>query len=244
MKKYGRIVLVFLVLLAVCCEDFSDFFLGEYSAKESRNIEAIRAEVTTEEIYRYLPPVFSAGTANPSLGVCSNSFDSGRIPVPSSIFLEIHLHFWEDPLFMKPLFLSQEEAMRKAKEEEKRKKEEEAKKASLETEAISPSSSFASQYPYVPTESNSWTIETEDKATPLLVEDNSQPTLSFRLDFISLESDEGSIFSYSLNGGPFREYSEPIAIKDDTSLTVKTKEQGQPSFFLSLKVTVNIDEAP
>ena len=224
MKKYGRIVLVFLVLLAVCCEDFSDFFLGEYSAKESRNIEAIRAEVTTEEIYRYLPPVFSAGTANPSLGVCSNSFDSGRIPVPSSIFLEIHLHFWEDPLFMKPLFLSQVEAMRKAKEEEKRKKEEEAKKASLETEAISPSSSFASQYPYVPTEENSRTIETEDKTTPLLVEDDSQPALSFCLDSISLESYKGSSLSYSLNGGPFGEYSEPIAIKDDTSLTVKTKE--------------------
>ena len=243
MKKYGRIVLVFLVLLAVCCEDFSDFFLGEYSAKESRNIEAIRAEVTTEEIYRYLPPVFSAGTANPSLGVCSNSFDSGRIPVPSSIFLEIHLHFWEDPLFMKPLFLSQVEAMRKAKEEEKRKKEEEAKKASLETEAISPSSSFASQYPYVPTESNSWTIETEDKATPLLIEDNS-PTLSFRLDSISLESDKDSSFSYSLNGGPFGEYSEPINIEDYSSLTVKTKEQGPLSFFLSSKVTVTTNEAP
>ena len=243
MKKYGRIVLVFLVLLAVCCEDFSDFFLGEYSAKESRNIEAIRAEVTTEEIYRYLPPVFSAGTANPSLGVCSNSFDSGRIPVPSSIFLEIHLHFWEDPLFMKPLFLSQVEAMRKAKEEEKRKKEEEAKKASLETEAISPSSSFASQYPYVPTESNSWTIETEDKATPLLMEDNS-PTLSFRLDSISLESDKDSSFSYSLNGGPFGEYSEPINIEDYSALTVKTKGQGPPSFFLSSKVTVTINEAP
>lgn len=155
MKKYGRIVLVFLVLLAVCCEDSSDFFLKEYSAKESRSIEAIRDEVTTEEIYSYLTPVFSAGTANPSLGVCSNCFDSGRIPVPSSIFLEIHLHFWEDPLFMKPLFLSQVEAMRKAKEEEKRKKEEEAKKASLETEAVSPSSSFTYQYPYVPTEANS-----------------------------------------------------------------------------------------
>ena len=145
---------------------------------------------------------------------------------------------------MKPLFLSQMEAMRKAKEEEKRKKEEEAKKAPLETEAVSPSSSFASQYPYVPTEMNSWTIEIEDKTTPLLVEDNSQPTLSFRLDFISLESDEGSSLSYSLNDDPFREYSEPIAIKDDTSLTVKTKEQGKPSFFLSSKVTVIIDEAP
>ena len=72
----------------------------------------------------------------------------------------------------------------------------------------------------------------------------SQPTLSFRLDSISLESDNGSSLSYSLNGGPFGEYSEPIAIKDDTSLTVKTKEQGQPSFFLSSKVTVTINEAP
>ena len=243
MKKYGRIVLVFLVLLAVCCEDSSDFFLKEYSAKESRSIEAIKDEVTTEEIYRYLTPIFSAGTANPSLGVCSNCFDSGRIPVPSSIFLEIHLHFWEDPLFMKPLFLSQVEAMRKAKEKEKRKKEEEAKKAALETEAVSLSSSSASQYSYAPTESNSWTIETEDKATPLLIEDSSS-TLSFRLDSISLESDESSSLSYSLNGGPFGEYSEPIAIKDDTSLTVKTKEQGKPSFFLSSKVTVIIDEAP
>lgn len=68
---------------------------------------------------------------------------------------------------MKPLFLSQVEIMRKANEEEKRKKEEEAKRASLETEAVSPSSSFASQYPYVPTEANSWTIETEDETTPL-----------------------------------------------------------------------------
>ena len=144
---------------------------------------------------------------------------------------------------MKPLFLPQVEAMRKAKEEEKRKKEE-ANKASQETEAASLSSSFASQFSYVPTEANSWAIETEDKATPLLVEDNSQPTLSFRLDSISLESDEGSSLSYSLNGGPFGEYSEPIAIKDDTSLTVKTKEQGQPSFFLSSKVTVTINEAP
>lgn len=59
---------------------------------------------------------------------------------------------------MKPLFLFQVEAMRKAKEEEKRKKEEEAKKAALETEAVSPSSSFASQYQYVPTEANSWTM--------------------------------------------------------------------------------------
>ena len=114
----------------------------------------------------------------------------------------------------------------------------------METEAASLSSSFASQYPYVPTKANSWTIETEDKTTPLLVEDNSQPILSFRLDSISLESDEGSSLSYSLNGGPFREYIEPIAIKDDTSLTVKTKEQGQPSFFLSSKVTVNIEESP
>lgn len=244
MKKYGMIVIVFLVLLAVCCEDFSDFFLEEYSAKESRGIETIRAEVTTEEIYRYLTPVFSVEAANPSLGVCSNFFDSGKIPVPSSIILETHLHFWEDPLFMKPLFLSQVEAMRKAKEKEKQKQEEEAKKASLETEAVSPSSSFASQYPYVPTEANSWTIEIEDKTTPLLVEDNSQPTLSFRLDSISLESDEGSSLSYSLNGGPFREYSEPIDIKDDSSLTVKSKEQGHPSFFLSSKVTVTIDEAP
>ena len=145
---------------------------------------------------------------------------------------------------MKPLFLSQVETMRKAKEGQKRKKEEEAKKASLETEAVSPSSSFASQYPYVPTEANNWTIEIEDKTTPLLVEDNSQPILSFRLDSISLESDEGSSLSYSLNGGPFREYIEPIAIKDDTSLTVKTKEQGQPAFFLSSKVTVTINEAP
>ena len=243
MKKYGRIVLVFLVLLAVCCEDSSDFFLKEYSAKESRSIEAIKDEVTTEEIYRYLTPVFSAGTANPSLGVCSNCFDSGRIPVPSSIFLEIHLHFWEDPLFMKPLFLSQVEAMRKAKEEEKRKKEEEAKKAALETEAVSLSSSSASQYSYAPTESNSWIIETEDKATPLLIEDSSS-TLSFRLDSISLESDMDNSLSYSLNGSPFGEYSKPIAIKDDTSLTVKTKEQGKPSFFLSSKVTVTINEAP
>lgn len=47
------------------------------------------------------------------------------------------------------------EAMRKAKEEEERRKEEEAKKASLETEAVSPSSSFTYQYPYVPTEANS-----------------------------------------------------------------------------------------
>ena len=128
--------------------------------------------------------------------------------------------------------------MRKAKEEE------EAKKASLETEAASLSSSFASQYSYVPTEANSWAIETEDKATPLLVEDNSQPTLSFRLDSISLESNMGSSLSYSLNGGPFGEYSEPIAIRDDTSLTVNTKVQGPPSFFLSLKVTVTINEAP
>ena len=155
MKKYGRIVLVFLVLLAVCCEDFSDFFLREYSAKESQGIEAIRAEVTTEEFYRYLTPVFSVGTTNPSLGVCSNFFDSGRIPVHSSIFLETHLHFWEDPLFMKSLFLSQVEAMRKAKKEEERRKEEEAKKALLEMEAVSPSSSFTSQYPYVPSEANS-----------------------------------------------------------------------------------------
>ena len=144
---------------------------------------------------------------------------------------------------MKPLFLSQVEAMRKAKEEEERRKEEEAKRASLETEAVSSSSSFASQYPYVPTESNSWTIETEDKATPLLMEDNS-PTLSFRLDSISLESDEGSSLSYSLSGGPFREYSEPIDIKDDNFLIVKTKEQGPLPFFLSSKVTVKIDEAP
>ena len=72
----------------------------------------------------------------------------------------------------------------------------------------------------------------------------SQTTLSFRLDFISLESDEDSSLSYSLNGGPFGEYNEPIAIKDDTSLTIKTKEQGQPSFFLSSKVTVTINEAP
>ena len=113
----------------------------------------------------------------------------------------------------------------------------------METEAISPSSSFASQYPYVPTESNSWTIETEDKATPLLMEDNS-PTLSFRLDSISLESDKDSSFSYSLNGGPFGEYSEPINIEDYSSLTVKTKEQGPLSFFLSSKVTVTINEAP
>lgn len=133
--------------------------------------------------------------------------------------------------------------MRKAKEVEKRKKEE-AKKTALETEAISLSSSFASQYPYAPTEANSWTIEIEDKATPLLVEDNSQLTLSFRLDFISLESDEDSSLSYSLNGGPFGEYSEPIDIEDYSSLTVKTKEQGQSSFFLSSKVTVTINEAP
>ena len=145
---------------------------------------------------------------------------------------------------MKPLFLSQVEAMRKAKEEEKRKKEEEAKKAALETEAVSLSSSSASQYSYAPTESNSWTIEIEDKATPLLVGDNSQPTLSFRLDSISLESDMDNSLSYSLNGSPFGEYSKPIAIKDDTSLTVKTKEQGKPSFFLSSQVTVIIDEAP
>lgn len=103
---------------------------------------------------------------------------------------------------------------------------------------------FSSQYPYAPTESNSWTIETEDKTTPLLVEDNSQPTLSFRLDSISLESDKGSSLSYSLNGGPFGEYSDPIDIEDGSSLTVKTKEQGQPSFFLSSKVTVTINEAP
>lgn len=146
MKKYGRVILVFLVLLAVCCEDSSDFFLKEYSAKESRSIEAIRDEVTTEEIYSYLAPVFSAGTANPSIDVCSRLFSSGRIPVPSSVFLEIYLHFWEDPLFMKPLFLSQVEAMRKAKKEEKRKKEEEAKKAALEMETVSLSSSFAYQY--------------------------------------------------------------------------------------------------
>lgn len=114
----------------------------------------------------------------------------------------------------------------------------------METEAASLSSSFASQYSYVPTEANSWTIKTEDKANPLLVEDNSQPTLSFRLDSISIESDEGSSLSYSLNGGPFGEYSEPIAIKDDPFLTVKTKEQGPPSFFLSSKVTVTINEAP
>lgn len=124
MKKYGRIVLVFLVLLAVCCEDFSDFLLEEYSAKESRGIEAIRDEVTTEEIYRYLTPVFSVETANPSLSVCFSLFSSGSIPVPSFVFLEMYIHFWEDPLFMKPLFLSKVEAMRKAKEEEKRKKEE------------------------------------------------------------------------------------------------------------------------
>lgn len=144
---------------------------------------------------------------------------------------------------MKPLFLSQVEAIRKAKEEEERRKEE-AKKASLETEAVSLSSSFASQYPYVPTESNNWTIEIEDKATPLLVEDNSQTALRFRLDSISLESDMGSYLAYSLNGGPFGEYSEPIDIEDHSSLTVKTKEQGQPSFFLSSKVTVTINEAP
>ena len=72
----------------------------------------------------------------------------------------------------------------------------------------------------------------------------SQPTLSFRLDSISLESDKGSPLSYSLNGGPFGEYSESKAIKDDTSLTVKTKEQSRPSFFLSSKVTVTINEAP
>ena len=72
----------------------------------------------------------------------------------------------------------------------------------------------------------------------------SQTTLSFRQDSISLESDKGSFLFYSLNGGPFGEYSEPIAIKDDTSLTVKTKEQGPPSFFLSSKVTVNIEESP
>lgn len=72
----------------------------------------------------------------------------------------------------------------------------------------------------------------------------SQTTLSFRLDFISLESDEDSSLSYSLNGGPFREYSEPIDVEDYSSLTVKTKEQGQPSFFLSSKVTVTINEAP
>ena len=72
----------------------------------------------------------------------------------------------------------------------------------------------------------------------------SQPTLSFRLDSISLESDMDNSLSYSLNGSPFGEYSKPIAIKDDTSLTVKTKEQGKPSFFLSSKVTVIIDEAP
>lgn len=47
---------------------------------------------------------------------------------------------------MKPLFLSQVEAMRKAKKEEKRKKEEEAKKAALEMETVSLSSSFAYQY--------------------------------------------------------------------------------------------------
>lgn len=122
MKKYGRIVLVFLVLLAVCCEDFSDFFLEEYSDKESRGIEAIRDEVTTEEIYRYLTPVFSVETANPSLSVCSSLFSSGSIPVPSSVFHEIYIHFWENPLFMKPLFLSKMEAMRKAKKEEKRKR--------------------------------------------------------------------------------------------------------------------------
>ena len=113
----------------------------------------------------------------------------------------------------------------------------------METEAASLSSSFASQFSYVPTEANSWAIETEDKATPLLIEDSSS-TLSFRLDSISLESDMDNSLSYSLNGSPFGEYSKPIAIKDDTSLTVKTKEQGKPSFFLSSKVTVIIDEAP
>ena len=72
----------------------------------------------------------------------------------------------------------------------------------------------------------------------------SQPDLSFLQDSISLESDEGRSLSYSLNDGPFGEYSEPIAIKDDTSLTVKTKEQVPPPFFLSSKVTVTINEAP
>ena len=200
--------------------------------------------MTTEKIYEYLTPVFSVGTMTPSLGVCSNLFDSGRIPFPSSAFLETHLHFWEDPLFMKPLFLSQMKVIRKAKEEEERRKEEEAKKASLETEAVSLSSSSASQYSKASLESDNWNVAIEDKTTPLLVVDNSQPTLNFRLDSISLESDKGSSLFYSLNGGPFREYSEPIAIKDDTSLTVKTKEQGHPSFFLSSKVTVTINEAP
>ena len=245
MKKYGRIVLVFLVLLAICCEDFSGFFLEEYSAKESRGIEARRDEVTTEKIYEYLTPVFSVETANPSLSVCSNFFDSGRIPVPSSIFLEIHLHFWEDPLFMKPLFLSQVEAMRKAKEEEERKKEEEAAKiASASSESAPLSSSSASQYSKASSESDNWNVVIEDKTTFLAKVDISQPSLNFRLDSISLESDKGSILSYSLNGSPFREYSEPIAIKDDSSLSVKTKEQGHPSFFLSSKVTVTINEAP
>ena len=85
---------------------------------------------------------------------------------------------------------------------------------------------------------------TEDKATFLSREGISQPTLSFLRDSISLESDKGSFLFYSLNGGPFREYSEPIDIEDSSSLTVKTKEQGKPSFFLSSKVTVIIDEAP
>ena len=114
----------------------------------------------------------------------------------------------------------------------------------METEVASLSSSFASQHSYVPTEANSWAIETEDKATPLTDTDISQPALSFRQDSISLESDMGSSLSYYLNGGPFGEYSEPTAIKDDNSLTVKTKEQGPPSFFRSSKVTVIINEAP
>lgn len=60
---------------------------------------------------------------------------------------------------------------------------------------------------------------------------------------VKLETNN-ALLSYSLNGEPFEEYTEPIEITEPTVITVKTEGKNTPKFLLSSTFSYNAEKNP